>query len=301
MHPSPLPEKFASRPFTVAEARTAGVSASRLRALDLDAGVWGLRTRRSDAPISLDDRCRMLALRVPPGAFFSHATAALLLGAPLTLETERSSRLHVAVAAPAARLHSSALVGHRLAIDLRDVVSSRGIRHTSAARTWMDLSADLSLGDLVAVGDYLIHRSRPITSQQELHTRVSAAMGQRGVSIAREAVGLIRDGAESRPESHLRVILVRGGLPEPRINHTIVHTETGRSVRPDFLFPDEKLILEYQGDYHRTARQWRMDMTRRSRLEAAGWYVMELNADDLRDPVELLRRIRLVLARRSVG
>jgi Protein of unknown function (DUF559) len=165
----------------------------------------------------------------------------------------------------------------------------------------MDLSADLSLRDLVAVGDYLIHRSMPITSQHELQERVSAAMGQRGVLLAREAVGLIRDGAESRPESHLRVILVRGGLPEPRINHTIVHTETGRSMRPDFLFAAEKLILEYQGDYHRTVQQWRKDMTRRSRLEAAGWYVMELNADDLRDPVELLTRIRLVLARRSVG
>lgn len=40
-------------------------------------------------------------------------------------------------------------------------------------------------------------------------------------------------------------------------------------------------------------------MTRRSRLEAKGWYVMELNADDLKDPDELLMRIRLVLARRN--
>ena len=40
-------------------------------------------------------------------------------------------------------------------------------------------------------------------------------------------------------------------------------------------------------------------MTRRSRLEAQGWYVMEINADDLGDPVEIVARIRSVLARRA--
>ncbi|MBU1589284.1 MAG: hypothetical protein KKH51_15270 [Actinobacteria bacterium] len=59
------------------------------------------------------------------------------------------------------------------------------------------------------------------------------------------------------------------------------------------------MILEYQGDYHRSMSQWRKDMTRRSRLEAQGWYVMEINADDLGDPVELVARIRSVLARRT--
>ena len=91
----------------------------------------------------------------------------------------------------------------------------------------------------------------------------------------------------------------RAGLPEPTINHTLVDTETGKHLRPDFLFAEAKVILEYQGDYHRSRSQWRRDMTRRSRLEAQGWYVMEINADDLGDPVELVARIRSVLARRT--
>lgn len=45
--------------------------------------------------------------------------------------------------------------------------------------------------------------------------------------------------------------------------------------------------------------QWRKDMTRRSRFEAKGWFVMELNADDLDDPTELVERIRMALARGS--
>jgi len=69
-------------------------------------------------------------------------------------------------------------------------------------------------------------------------------------------------------------------------------------VRPDFVFPKEKVAIEYQGDYHRTRAQWRADMTRRSRLEAQGCIVIEVNADDLRDPAELTQRILAILARR---
>jgi len=40
-------------------------------------------------------------------------------------------------------------------------------------------------------------------------------------------------------------------------------------------------------------------MTRRSRIEAQGGYVMEINADDLRNPAELMARIRSVLISRG--
>lgn len=118
----------------------------------------------------------------------------------------------------------------------------------------------------------------------------------RGIRTLREAVDLLDDRAESRPESLLRVIVVRSGLPVPEVNYVVVQTETGRDVRLDLAFVEHKLVLEYQGDYHRTKAQWRKDMTRRTRLEAQGWRVMELNADDLHDPDELVARIAATLA-----
>jgi hypothetical protein len=39
-------------------------------------------------------------------------------------------------------------------------------------------------------------------------------------------------------------------------------------------------------------------MTRISRLESAGWFVVQLNANDLRDARELVERIRRVIAMR---
>jgi very-short-patch-repair endonuclease len=58
------------------------------------------------------------------------------------------------------------------------------------------------------------------------------------------------------------------------------------------------VLLEYQGDYHRTPEQFRADMTRLSRLEADGWYVFQINADDLKNPEELVARLHRVLAAR---
>lgn len=99
--------------------------------------------------------------------------------------------------------------------------------------------------------------------------------------------------AESAPESILRVIIVLAGLPEPRVNIDVTDRRGEFVARTDLAIAEFKLVIEYMGDYHRTsAGQWRDDMTRRSRLEAQGWRVMEVNADDLLDHVELIDRIR---------
>ena len=239
----------------------------------------------------------MLALRLRDDAVFSHTTAALLHGAPLDWRWEKSPLIHVTVPADEASPHARGLRGHHAPMPTTDVALVSGVRVTSAARTWCDLSSLLSLEDLVAAGDYFVHNRAPLTSTTELSRRVRIMTGRRGFRTAREAVLLLHDRAESRPESHLRIILVHAGF-RPEINHVLIDTETGRERRPDFLLREERVILEYQGDYHRTTEQWRKDMTRRSRLEAQGRRVMELNADDLKDPAELVYRIHALIARR---
>lgn len=113
----------------------------------------------------------------------------------------------------------------------------------------------------------------------------------------RVALSLLDARAESRRESLLRVLLHNHGLIDPVVNRVVVHTTTGSDIRCDFTFSREQVAIEYQGDYHRSQKQWRSDMTRKSRLEARGCYVIEVNADDLKDPGELVGRIRGVLAR----
>lgn len=292
MHRTPLPADHRQHPFLARD----GVTPSRVRAGDLDR-IHGVRVVRGAGPLTPVDRCRMLALRLRDDAVFSHTTAALLYGAPLDLRWERSPRIHVTVPADEASPHARTVHGHHAPIPSEDVAEVHGLRVTTAGRTWCDLAGMLDVADLVAVGDFLIHHRGPLTTIRELTRRVQRMTGRRGVRSAREAVTLLHDRAESRPESHLRVILVRAGL-HPEINHVLVDTETGKEVRPDFLLREENLILEYQGDYHRTRDQWRKDMTRRSQFEAQGRRVMELNADDLRDPAELVGRIHALIALR---
>jgi hypothetical protein len=294
MRRMPLPPHYAQSPFPV---RDADLPAKRMRANDLDRSIHGVRVVRGSQPLTLAERCRMLALRLRDDAVFSHTTAALLYGSPLDWRWERSPIIHVTVPAEEASPHATGIRGHHVPMAAADVSLVQGLRITTAARTWCDLAPMLTLGDLVAAGDYLIHLRMPLTTNTELSLRVQSMTGRRGVRIAREAVVLLNDRAESRPESHLRVILVLAGF-RPEVNHVLVDTETGREVRPDFLLQDEKVLIEYQGDYHRTKEQWRKDMTRRSRLEAQGWRVIELNADDLKNPEELVARIRDVMARR---
>ena len=77
------------------------------------------------------------------------------------------------------------------------------------------------------------------------------------------------------------------------MNHVVTDRFGEFVARTDLIIDRYRIILEYQGDYHRTKKgQWRADTTRRAKLEAQGWRVMELNADDLRNPTELVQRIR---------
>lgn len=294
-HSHRLPRHLADGPFLTRDAVADGVGPGRLRGRDLDRRYWGVRS--STTADDLRHRCALLAARMPESAFFSHTTAAMLHGIPVPQWAERDPVLHVTVPAPARAPHAAGLHGHRLTVEPSDIVDLAGLRATTPTRTWCDLAQLLLLGDLVAAGDFVIHHRHPLASEQDLRRAIERRRSPRGRARAEAACPLLDDRSESAPESLLRVILVQAGLPPSRINHDVTDRFGEFVARTDLIFDDHRIVLEYQGDYHRTTKgQWRADMTRRSRLEADGWRVMELNADDLRDPIELVARIRRLIA-----
>lgn len=292
----PLPLALAGREFTNATAHELGVSPKRLRTGDLDDRIHGVRAPAG----SLDDfaaRCRAFAARLAPDVFFSHSTAARLLGAPLPARLERMQRLHVSVEAPARAPHARGLIGHSRRVLPGDVVVTGGIRTSSATRMWCEMASVLDIPDLVAVADYVIHHRRRLTSVAELGERLTADDRISRSRRLRVALSLTDERAESRPESRLRVICVNAGLAHPEVNHEVADPVTGRGRRLDLAWPDLTFAIEYQGDHHRSREQWRADMTRRENLRMAGWTILELNADDLVDTAALLVRVRSALAR----
>jgi hypothetical protein len=239
-------------------------------------------------------------VRMPAGAFFTHTTAALLLGLPVPTRLARLRPLHVGSVAPARAMDARDVAGHSMRVGPDDLVDRGVLRLTGPARTWLDLSASLTLGELVAIGDFLIRRRSPLVTVGELHSALSGYPGRRGLRQARVALPLLRTRSESPRESVLRVIIVLAGLPEPECNLEVFDEEGRFLARGDLVYPEYKLLLEYQGDQHRTDRaQWRSDIRRTGRLEDHGWQVLQFTDDDLRYPAALVARIRLRLNARG--
>ncbi len=247
-------------------------------------------------PLTLRERCGALARILPADARFCGITAALLLGIPLPQRLESLPELHIAVPHPRRAPTGRLVRGHSTSTSATDVQLRYGLRVSSAARTWCELGGALSVPDLVAAGDYLIHWRLPLSTVEELTRAVANYPGRRGLPTLRTALTLLDNRAESAQESRLRVILVRGGLTELTANLPIT-TIDGYRYRADIAFPEANTIVEYQSGLHDSSESFREDMTRVSRLEADGWRVMFVNADDLRDARELVARVRRTIAR----
>lgn len=220
------------------------------------------------------------------------------MGVPLPSALENDPQVHVSVPRPRVAPRGRLVVGHvSSSADLRHW---QGVRVSPPGRAWCELGRDLKVADLVAAGDFLIHRELPITNAAELALAVDGWGRRAGCAALRDALPLLSDRSESPRESILRVLLVRAGIPG-LVPNLPIRTSGGFGYRADLAFPGHKVIVEYQGRFHDNSASFTNDMTRKSRLEADGWHVIEVNARDLDNPAELIARIRRVLARRVSG
>lgn len=286
----PLPATFHGRSFLVAAARTEGVSESRLSGPDLHRPFHGVRAP-SEVPVSVESLCATYSHLLRPGEFFSGVTAAALWGAPLPFAPGTSLKIHVCSVAPMRAPERAGVVGHQLA-RTQPTLQIRGLPVADAATTWLQLSSALELRDLVAIGDYFILDPhvlepiddlplRPFSSVDELRDRLSTFHG-RGARKASAALDLIRPGAESRPESLLRLLLGAAGFPEPLVNAPICDVSGQEIGRFDLVYADHRVAAEYDGQQHRTSsRQYDRDERRIEAAMHAGWLVVRVRAQGL--------------------
>ncbi|MCC6269980.1 MAG: DUF559 domain-containing protein [Microbacteriaceae bacterium] len=287
----PLPPTLDS-PFTYQEGRMAGLREGRLRGTDLHRPYRGVRVagRASD----VKERARAFQRRAPDNTYLCSVTAAMLYSVPLPLRLEQSLLLHVGVPAPARAARVEGVVGHKFQIEESDIREWYGLRVTTPERTWCDLATVLSTPDLVAAGDYVIHWELPLASQAALYSAMLRHPGQRGRRRLVRAFDQLNDRSESRRESLLRVIVVNAHIRGVEPNVWIT-TSGGYRYRGDLVIREKKLVIEYQSRFHDATKEFGDDMTRISRLEADGWYVLQVNNRDLADPAELVQRIRRAL------
>ncbi|TQL40425.1 hypothetical protein FB562_2634 [Homoserinimonas aerilata] len=304
----PLPSCLTGHAFRVGDPIASGLSARRLRGRDVDRPFAGVRAVGLDLRI-LENRCRAYAARMPPGQFFSHITAALLYRIPLPWRLEQDSRIHVSVRDGGIRPRARGVIGHRLsATTVPRMLGELPV--ADPVSTWCHLASVLDVDELIAAGDFLVSglvtndgRRPPLATLSQLSDAVQRSAGRRGARTMAATVTHIRTGVDSPRESRLRMLLLRSGLPEPVINEPVFDADGRRVGKPDLMFPEARLVLEYEGDEHRTNRdRFRRDIFRREAFEDAGYRVKRVTADDLDiRPHEFVSGVRKLLVRRGMS
>jgi len=296
--PKKLPSPLSEAPFGVADANAAGVSPGQFRSGRLAAPYRGVRVLKR--PQTTEERCSAYAVKMPPEQFFSHLTAAELYGFPLPYKLCNQPRVHVAVARPHYPPKGRGVVGHRLSRAPSPWTKGK-LRALPPAETWCQLGSTLTRDELVVVGDYLVRRKRPLCTMDELSAAVIAAAHTPGIETVRAALGDIRPFTDSPRESELRLIIVRAGLPEPAIRHSVTSAEGMFIGTPDLAYVDEMVAIEYEGEHHRTdALTYENDIIRREQFEDAGWLVIRVTKSHLGGQHHrLIQRIERALRERA--
>lgn len=252
-------------------------------------------------------RCREYLPLLKPGQFFSHSTSARLWGCPIATNRDAEvDAVHVSTISPRRAPRGKGVIGHEVRSDRINLARRYGLPVSDAASAWIALAGMLELDELVAAADHLVldpyqldpRDPRPYVTVEELRGALASLPG-RGSRAAASALRLVRQGAESRTETLLRLLLHRNGLPEPELNRD-VYSDSGRWLgRVDLYYPDYRTIVEYDGDFHRVDRATNEnDMVRRERFVNAGFAPVHVRSAGLfAHQVTTVERVTAALSR----
>jgi very-short-patch-repair endonuclease len=271
--PSELPTRLQNQPFTVADARSAGLSRRRTRARDLVSPCHGVRASATTKDTLLE---RLRALTAVTGAVVSYLSAAVMWGFPLPQTLENLAVVHLTSQPGQRAVRRKNVIGHEESLTREEIVTGALVSCTSPLRTWFDLARILSLDDLVIAGDFLLRRRNPLTTIAALDAFLARKGGMAGYRRAMRARALMRANTDSPKETELRLLLIRHGLPGPRVNVPIFDETGGWIEDPDLSYEKEKVAIQYDGAHHANPAQRRSDIFRDETARDAGWRVVVL-------------------------
>ena len=258
-------------PFTSAEAREQGLGRGALRGPSVSRRLRGVYLP-AQTPVNLAVEVAAARKVLPSDALLDGCTALHAYG----VEVGAAHPLRFVSAHPH-QVRRPGVVVRR--VGTLPPSGKPGMVGAEAAFRTAALGLDLC--ELVAAGDRLL--SQELASTTSLSEAAAAARG-RGVVPLRRAVGLVREGTDSVRETRLRLCLVLAGLPEPEVNPVVV--VGGRQVgRVDLLLRAWRVVIEYEGDQHRTdRRQWNVDISRQEQLVGADYLLIRVSAERMRHP-----------------
>lgn len=160
-----------------------------------------------------------------------------------------------------------------------DEIMNDGISVTTPARTAFDLGRHRPRVEALARMDEL----KRVTAfdPDEVSTLIEHYRGARGLKQLRALLHLVDGGAASPQESRLRLLFLDMGFPRPATQIPV--TDGGQVLRTvDVGWEQFKVVVEYDGDQHRTNRiQYVKDLRVLPRIERLGWTVIRVIKEDV--------------------
>lgn len=148
-----------------------------------------------------------------------------------------------------------------------------------------------------AVVDVDMAAAAQLTSPRRMREMLESRPSWRGVPgvpLVREALALADQHSASPPETRMRLVwLLDAGLPRPLVNQPVFDRRDGSLVAvPDLLDLEAGLVVEYDGDDHRSARRHSDDVDREARLREHLLEVTRSTGRDVRNRAHLAARFR---------
>ena len=284
-----IPIALRRRPFTLAEAREAGISRKHLtgrswRRLGSQLYCW---TGWLEDPWGLLEAWQR---RLPPDAVFGGLTAAWLW----RVGANPARPIEAIVPITSGARSRPGLTVRRAMLEDGEATEIRGFRVTTLGKTLCDVCARLP--EIEA----LIALDMAVFTEQMTSTAIGRyADGVRGRPGARRMCQLaaVAAAAESPMETRLRWLLLKSNLPQPAVQIDLRDTE-GRFVgRADLYYPARRLVIEYDGLNHRD--RLAEDNRRQNQLIKAGFTLLRFTASDLDRPNVVASQVRALLQRRD--
>lgn len=239
---------------------------ARRRLHPLHRGVYAV----GHLAVTQESRWMAAVLASGPGAVLSHRAAGELWG----LVPRGSGRLEVTRSG-----HHRArpgIVGRKSCLPPDERTVADGIPVTSVPRTVLDLAA--------VVPERRLERALNEVEVRGLRDRLSVPgllerhPGRRGAAALRRLLAESdrQNGVTaSKLEDEFLALVDRHGFPRPRLNADLRVGEV--FLRPDCLWPEQRLIVELDGRaVHRTPMAFERDRERDRTLVADGWRVVRV-------------------------
>jgi hypothetical protein len=241
-------------------------------------------------PVTPSMRIRAAAMWMPSDAVVTGCSAAQLWGAELAGDDDP-----VHVTSPRRIRPVPGIAIRRAPVAADEIQCRQGVALTTPLHTAWEMARTLAAIDAIGWIDALARRQR--LSVADLQREATRHAGEMGSRRATSTLARADPRAEPPPESRLRLAFHEAGFATPIPQFTVI--VGGYFVaRVDLAWPQWRLAVEYDGQWHADPHQLHRDRSRLRELNAAGWYVYPVTREDMHDMPRLIAQIGSLLDRR---